>query len=862
MSLPEIAGHELQDLVGSGRCGAVYRAVATNGKACAVKVFSSMAINRKALATAFRVQQQMPHHRGVLPVESYSFERTPYFCVMPLVGVMTKDSNGRRLWQTPTLESACNGLPPEQAWRHIYEVADALAWLHKHGLPHGNLRPSNVLLEDDAEASIRLTDIAQGWVGGIHHLELTDHFVHLCPEQAENPDGVFAGYGPSWDVYSFGVLAYRLLNGALPRGAEAWATEVDRANLAASQGLAAQVNSNALLAAVKAQPKVVWPHPAQSKWDERRRNIIERALDLNPAARWGDMREIVREFEVLESDYLLEESRDQTVRERQKQAKKVLSLQSTAICLLTVFVLAGVYAFVTLRRAQKAETTIASLDANHKIHTDALDTQIVTLRSERDASRKAKAITDQNLQNSQNAVDQFLTQLLQTPTGNEMEAGFSRDQLQQALDYCMRGLPALEESANLGVERLRAYGNIGQLHLKLRNASQAEAYLIKAREQATELISKGGAGLDPTQLAQYQQWLGRYSLLLGDIRHREGRSADSLALLKEATANLDKGLAADPRNRLARNECARAWLEYGLRTLRTGDLPASEDALVRVPAILDAKLIGHDLISDEKFILARAKFAKGLSQRDAGKIDDSLNTLIDSVKDMGELVLGSSPRNQEQALLLAEAYTELAELIGKHFSGNDAKEAHNQALPILLELNRLLPEWAEVKYLLARNYGALASLARDAGNPAEASKKKQDAIELVNEIMADDKTNARYGFLLAKLRGEYAELLADSGKTVAAIPIAEQAVKSLEGFIQAQGPSDKLTPERRTWAAQLAQLYGALGHTCEGAGKKTEAKTAFTSAVTIWEKLTAANAADESAQAGLTWSKGRLAKIK
>lgn len=862
MSLPEIAGHELQDLVGSGRCGAVYRAVATNGKACAVKVFSSMAINRKALATAFRVQQQMPHHRGVLPVETFSFDRTPYFCVMPLVGVMTKDSHGRRLWQTPTLEAACSGgLPPEQAWRHIYEVADALAWLHKHGLPHGNLRPCNVLLEDDAEASIRLTDIAQGWVGGIHHLELTDHFVHLCPEQAENPDGVFAGYGPSWDVYSFGVLAYRLLNGVLPRGADAWAEEVERANQAAAAGLAVQINSNVLLAAVKAQPKVVWPHPAQSKWDERRRNIIERALDLNPAARWADMREIVREFEVLESDYLLEESREQTVRERQLQAKKVMTLQTTAICLLTVFVLAGVYAFLTLRRAQKAEGTIDNLNANHKVEIDAREVRIATLTNERDSSRSAKAVTDQNLQNSQRAVDQFLTQLLQTPTGNEMEAGFSRDQLLEALEYCMRGLPVLEQSPNLGVERLRAYGNIGQLHLKLRNSSQAVAYLTKAREQATELIVKGG-DIDPAQLAQYQQWLGRYSLLLSDIRNHEGRHAASLELLKEATANLDKGLAADPRNRLARNECARAWLEYGLRTLRNGDSTESEAALARVPAILDPKLIGHDLINDEKFILARAKFAKGISQRDSGKVEDALNTLIDSVKDMGELVMGSSPRNQDQALLLAEAYTELAELIGKHFGGADAKEAHNQALPILLELNRILPEWADVKYLLARNYGALASLARDAGSASEAAKKKQDAIELVNEILADDKTNARYGFLLAKLRGEYAELMADAGKTAAAIPIAQQAVTALEELIKAQGPAEKLTPERRMWAAQLAQLYGALGHTCEGAGKKAEARTAFSSAVAIWEKLAAASAADEAVQAGLAWSKGRLAKIK
>ena len=860
MSLPEIAGHELQDLVGSGRCGAVYRAVSTNGKACAVKVFSSMAINRKALSTAFRALQQMPHHRGVLPVESYSFEKTPYFCVMPLVGVMTKDSQGRRQWQTPTLESACSGLPPEQAWRHIYEVADALSWLHKHGIPHGNLRPSNILLEDDAESSIRLTDIAQGWVGGIHHLELTDHFVHLCPEQAENPEGVFAGYGPSWDVYSFGVLAYRLLNGILPRGAEAWASEVERARQKAASGLAVQIDSNALLAAVKAQPKIYWPQASQSKWEERRRNIIERALDLNPAARWADMREIVREFEVLESDYLLEESREQTVRERQKQAKKVLSLQTTAISLLTLFVLCFVYAFTTKRQLQKAENTISNINDVHKMESDALNGRIASLIIERDAARGAKAMADQNLQNSQNAVDQFLTQLLQTPTGNEMEAGFQKEQLNDALAYCMRGLPGLEQSPALGIERLRAYGNIGQLHLKLRNSVQAVIFLSKARDQAAELISKGSG--EGAQTALYQQWLGRYSLLLSDIRGREGRHAESLALLKEATVNLDKGLAADPKNRLARNECSRAWLEYGLRTLRNGDVGDSEQALARVPTILDAKLIGHDLINDEKFILARAKFAKGISQRDAGKVEVALNTLIDSVKDMGELVLGSSPRNQDQALLLAEAYTELAELIGRHFSGADAREAHNQAVPILLELNRLLPEWDELKYLLARNYGALASLARDAGNPGEASKKKQDAIELVNEILADDKDNARYGFLLAKLRGEYAELLADNGKTSAAIPIAKQAVESLEALIKAQPANDKLTPERRMWASQLAQLYGSLGHTSESAGKKAEAKAAFANAVAIWEKLAAAIANDEAIQTGLNWSKGRLAKLK
>lgn len=858
MSLPEIAGHELQDLVGSGSCGAVYRAAASGGKSCAVKVFSSMAINRKALGTALRALQRIPHHRGVLPVEMFSFEQSPYFCVMPLVGVMTKDSSGRRQWETPTLESSCHGLPADQAWRHIYEVADALAWLHKHGLPHGNLRPSNVLLEDDAESSIRLADIAQGWVGGIHHLELTDHFVHLCPDQIENPDGVFAGYGPSWDVYAFGVLAYRLLTGSLPRGAHAWQEQISIAEQQAASGHAYQIDGAAIVAAVRDQPVISWPRSANSKWEERRRNIIERALDLNVSARWSDLREIVREFEILESDYLLEESRDQTVQERVKQAKKVLTLQTTSIALLSALILATVYAFVTLRGKQKAEQTIANKDAIHAGEVKALEDHIATVTSERDISRAAKAVADSNLQHSQTAVDQFLTQLLQTPSGNQIEAEFSKERLQEALNFCMNGLPQLEAGKDLGVERLRAYGNIGQIHLRMRNTAEAVTYLTKAREQAAELIKNAK---DDAQTPLHQQWFGRYSLLLSDIRAREGRHSDSLNLLKDATTNLESGLNADPKNRLARNESARAWLEFGLRSLRNGDTAEAETAFARLPEILNPEAVGADLGNDELFLLARAKFAKGISQRDAGKIPEALDTLIDSVKDMGALVLGSSPRNQDQALLLAEAYTELAELIARHFSGAEAKEAHDQAVPILLELNRLLPEWAEVKYLLARNYGALAALDRDAGRPGDASKRKQDAILFVNEILADDETNARYQFLLAKLRGEYAEIVNDLGKPSTALPIAKQAVEQLQTLIAGQTET-KLTPERKRWASQLAQLLGILGHTSEKAGQKNEAKEAFRGALEIWEKLAAVPPEDEVVQTALAWCKERLTKLK
>lgn len=857
MSLPDIAGHELQDLIGSGRCGAVYRAIA-GGKACAVKVFSSMAINRKALSTALRALQQMPHHRGVLPVEDFNFDRSPYYVATPLVGTMTKDAQGRRLWQAPTLETVCNNPDPAQAWNYIYQLADALAWLHKHALPHGNLRPCNVLLEDDAEASIRLTDIAQGWVGGIHHLELTDHFVHLCPEQAENPEGVFAGYGASWDVYSFGVLAYRLLTGQLPRGARAWAEQVGHVQKKAAAGLAYGIDSAALITAVRAQPKIVWPDAPQSKWDERRRNIIECALDLNPAARWVDMREVVREFEVLEADYLLEESRDQTDQERKKQVVKVRMLQVTALSLLAAFVMIGTYAFITLRRAQKAEVVIQDNEAVLKHEIDQREAKITSLTGQRDKAINEKKTTDSNLQHSQTAVDQFLTQLLQSPTSNELDTEFAKGQLKDALAFCLNGLPALEKDPALGVERLRAYGNIGQIHLRMRDHEQARTYLEKARDQAAILV-KNGAG--KPELPLYHQWFGKYSLLLSDLANRKGERAKSLALLGDATTSLTEGLAADPKNRLARNECARAWMEYGLRMQQNGDLAEAEKGLAHVSEVLDPKVIGAEPIPDERFLLARSKFAKGLTQRDAGRVQDALTTLIDAVTEMGELVMGSSPRNQEQALLLADAYTELAELIGKSIGAKEAREAHMQAVPILLELNRLLPEWSEVKYLLAKNYGGISLLERDDGNNAEATKKKQDAIELLNEIIADEPDNLRYGVLLAKLRGEYAELMSDLGKPAAALPIVQQAVTSLEALLS-KDPDARLTPDRKAQEIQLAQMYGVLGHTSQSLSKKPEAKNAFSFAVKRWERLAGLVPGDDTITQGLAWAKDRLTKLK
>ena len=858
MSTPDRSDLHLQECLGVGSCGEVFRAL-DNGRACAVKLFSPLSVNRRALETTLKRLATLPPHPSILAVERFELGSGPCRLTLPLVGRLEHDGDGQRRWHTPTLESLCTtGIDPGRAWKLLHPIAEALAWLHRHGLCHGNLRPANVFLEAGPPETARLTDLGQGWVGGVHRVELTDHFLHLAPEQAESPELVFQGRGAIADVYSFGVLAYRLLTGRLPRGADAWTAQKARFVEKTAAGLGGKIDQAALLAAVRAQPKIDWPAPAIDKWEERRRHILERCLDLNPAARWADMREVLREFEALEADRQIEASRDRVTLERRTLKRHLLLLQILSAVLAGLIVSGGAISLLVFHRtrqtAQRDREELADLRASlHRQEQSLRDstTELARLGAELRATeaRRGKA---------QAAVDEFLTLLLELPAGNEPESGILRSQLDDALRFCLTNLTTLETDPALGHERMRTYANLGRIHLRLREPEQARVFLEKARSQGETLLLQPPAGVAPDLI---HTWQGRNCLLLAELHERRSETAVALERLREAAQSLGEGVSADPANRVARQEAAQTWLQLGLIHRQQGSLNEARKALARVRETLDARQLAPSALPGDNFLLARAHFAEGLVQRDAGQTREALDTLLGAVSEMARLVSGDSPRHQDRALLLAEAYTELAELIARQVGAKDAREAHDQAVTVLLELHRLDTAWADVKHLLARNYGSISLLERDLGNHEAAVRKKQDAIELVNEILADEADNRRLRALQARLRGEYAELMTDLGKPEAALPILEQAIAGTTNLL-ADAEGTGLPQERHNTEMQLAQMQGALGHIHQSLRQTAEAKNAFTAALEHWRKLAALVPGDPTIQQGLTWTRERLAKLK
>lgn len=861
MSLPQIAGLELKELVGRGSCGAVYRAErADTHAACAVKVFSSMAINRKLLGIAMRGLQHMPEHPGLLRPVAFDFDSSPCYCAMPLVGYAAEDARMNRAWETPTLESCCGKTEHELAWRYLYEVCDAMSCLHRHNLVHCNLKPRNVLLEEGNKGSLKITDAVQGWIGGVHHFETTDHFMYIPPEQAEHPEAL-PTHGTQWDVYSFGVLAFRLLTGEFPRGADAYAAQVKKQEQA--RGMVHAVDNGLILLAVRAQRDIRWNSSPASKWDQRRRDIIDKCLSFDLNVRWPDLREVMREFEKLESEILIVDAREKITLEKKRQARKVLALGTAGIVLGSALALAVVvgfsYGWDKWHKWRAAEKALAEKESQHQQQLAGHESHIASLTRRLNEVHEEKRLATVNLQMSQEAADQLLTQLLQIPTGIGLEAEISGKQLNDALAFYDAERVRLKDNDDLLPERARNYFNTAQLLLRKQQRAEAADYFAKTKSALQLLLQKEPGHSDSPRR---EVLLGRACRWLGTLKAEAGRRGEALELFKQAVAALGPVAAKDLKDRNTRLECATAWYELGRRSRRDGKLADALTALGNIPALLDVKSPGGELTAQEQYLLARSHIEKGLAQRDSGASQQAMKSLFDAMEEMVKLVdrQKPSPQREEMALTLAEAYNEFGEMVAGKLGSTDARDSHIEAMNILMELVRVHPQWGEARHLLGRCYGAMAGLERDMGNSAEAQRRQTMAVQALEELVKIYPGNTRYAAELARQKGQMAQLLCDLGKPKEAAPLADEAIASLEDTLKNEAALDVL--DLKDCGILMAQIYGILGRSGELSKNSKLAKASFAKASEQWAKLKARHGADETIQQGITWTKDRLAKLK
>jgi tRNA A-37 threonylcarbamoyl transferase component Bud32 len=103
-------------------------------------------------------------------------------------------------------------LRPERVAHILERVCDALSYAHAHGIVHRDLKPANILMDADGEAKVAdfgvaFTNLA---FDSTRNMKVGSP-AYMSPEQLEGKPATLKS-----DVYSVGIMMYKMLCGALP----------------------------------------------------------------------------------------------------------------------------------------------------------------------------------------------------------------------------------------------------------------------------------------------------------------------------------------------------------------------------------------------------------------------------------------------------------------------------------------------------------------------------------------------------------------------------------------------------------------------------------------------------------------------
>ena len=190
-------------LLGKGGMGAVYlaRDLALDREVAikVVKPHSSTREVQERLRREARTAARLSHP-NIVPLHAFGeVEGMPYF----VMGYVRGESLAVRLRRE-------GRLPEEEARRVVADVAEALDHAHRQGVVHRDVKPDNVLLDDESGRAL-LTDfgVARA-LGGNETLTAVGSVVgtpsYMSPEQAAGR----ADIDGRTDIYSLGVMAYAI----------------------------------------------------------------------------------------------------------------------------------------------------------------------------------------------------------------------------------------------------------------------------------------------------------------------------------------------------------------------------------------------------------------------------------------------------------------------------------------------------------------------------------------------------------------------------------------------------------------------------------------------------------------------------
>jgi eukaryotic-like serine/threonine-protein kinase len=200
--------YELQDVAGSGGMSSVYRARDTVlERMVAIKILHDHFSDDPEYVERFRREAralaQLNHPNIVTVIDRGEFEGRQFIVFEHIEGENLKELIERE-----------GQLPVDRALALVHQVARGLAFAHDHDVVHRDVKPHNVLIDEDGVAKVTDFGIARSLeptAGLTETGTLLGTSEYIAPEQASG-----ARVDERSDQYSLAVVLYELLTGEPP----------------------------------------------------------------------------------------------------------------------------------------------------------------------------------------------------------------------------------------------------------------------------------------------------------------------------------------------------------------------------------------------------------------------------------------------------------------------------------------------------------------------------------------------------------------------------------------------------------------------------------------------------------------------
>jgi len=203
----KIGRYEILEKIGEGGFGIVYRGRDPMlDREWAIKVLKSDVASAPDFVERFHREARLAaslRHPNIVNVIELSEQEGRFFLVMdllpggPLSGLL-KDGKP---------------LPLNRAVELLKPIADALDYAHRKGMIHRDVKPSNIIFNEDGQPV--LTDFGLGKslseAGATTTGMVLGTAEYMAPEQILGKEP-----SPAMDIYAFGVIAFQMLTGQVP----------------------------------------------------------------------------------------------------------------------------------------------------------------------------------------------------------------------------------------------------------------------------------------------------------------------------------------------------------------------------------------------------------------------------------------------------------------------------------------------------------------------------------------------------------------------------------------------------------------------------------------------------------------------